>query len=335
MNVWGGIAGPLLIAEVGGNHEGDFEYALRLTNLATDSGIDYVKHQIYSGDGLVNPIEGQQRHEHFKKFELSPEQHIQLAKICEAKGVGYMASVWDLEAFEWIDEYLSIYKIGSGDLTAYPVIERVAKSGKPIILSTGLSNEEEVIESVNFIRSLNPIYQSNEKLALLQCTSMYPNPNSEAHLNVILTLKQKLGLEVGYSDHTEGVYALEIAYAMGAQILEFHFTDNREGKSFRDHKVSLTKHEVGELIERIRKINQLRGSSEKRLLEIEREHAISFRRALYLSQDIPANTIIDKSHIVCLRPNHGIDARCLKDLIGKKSVRELKKHQRLSWEDFV
>ena len=121
MNFWKGSAGPLLIAEIGGNHEGDFEYARKLTELAIESKADFVKFQIYTGDTLVSKVEGAQRNKHFKKFELTPEQHIALAEMCRQNNVGYMASVWDPEAIDWIDEYISIYKIGSGDLTAYPV----------------------------------------------------------------------------------------------------------------------------------------------------------------------------------------------------------------------
>lgn len=334
MNPWKGKHGPLLIAEIGGNHEGNFEYAKKLNQLAIDSGADYVKYQIYTGDSLVNPVEGPQRNKHFKKFELTQEQHIQLAESCRTQGVGYMASVWDVEALDWIDDYMNIYKIGSGDLTAYSVLKQTTAREKPIILSTGLAKEEEVLASVRFIQEQNEKFKSSNMLSVLQCTSMYPIPFSDAHLNVMQRLAALTGLPVGYSDHTEGALALETAVAMGAQILEFHFTDDRSGKSFRDHKVSLTRDEVKLLTERIQAIRELQGDSTKRPLTVEGDHVTTFRRAIYPAMDIPAGTKITDEHLVNLRPNHGIGAENYERILGKVTLVALRKHQQLAWSHF-
>lgn len=336
MSNWQGKHGPLLIAEIGGNHEGDFEYAKQLTRLAIESQADYIKFQLYTGDSLVSPVEGAQRNQHFKKFELTQEQHIELAKMCIDAGRKYMASVWNTDFIEWIDPYMEVYKVGSGDLTAYPVLKVIAKIGKPIIISTGLATLEEVEDAVNFIQSVNPIYREAENLAILQCTSMYPIEFHDANLNVMNTIRAKTGLAVGYSDHTIGKKGLETAVAMGAQILEFHFTDTREGKSFRDHKVSLTKDEVLELIESIKEIEELKGSGEKKPMpsEIDNGHVISFRRAVYLNKDLKAGAIIAESDLVTLRPNHGIDAREYNKLIGKKLVQDVSAFSKLDWNMF-
>lgn len=333
-NSWKGKYGPLLIAEIGGNHEGNFDYALKLTDLAIESGADYIKYQMYSGDSLVSRLEGAQRNTHFKKFELSQEQFIILAKRCQSADVGFMASVWNPDYLSWIDEYMSIYKIGSGDLTAYPVIREIAKTGKPMILSTGLATLQEVLETVAFIQSLDERYHEPENLAILQCTSMYPIEFKDANLSVITLLRQATQLPVGYSDHTEGSRALEIAVAMGAEILEFHFTDERKGKTFRDHKVSLTKDEVLALGKKIEEIRSLQGHYLKRPLEVEAEHRISFRRAVYPARDLPAGTIIKVEDLISLRPNHGIDARDFDRLIGKKLRENVQAHQKLEWELF-
>lgn len=334
MSFWKGNTGPLLIAEIGGNHEGDFQYAKKLTQLAIESMADYVKFQIYTGDTLVSKVEGAQRNQHFKKFELSIDQHIELAQMCKTNDVGYMASVWDPEAISWIDDYISIYKIGSGDLTAYPVLKATAKKNKPIILSTGLATEQEVIDTIHYLQQVNSLYLNKENLAVLQCTSMYPIPFSAANLNVMSRLKEKTGCTIGYSDHTEGTIALETAVAMGAEVLEFHFTDSREGKTFRDHKVSLTKGEVLLLREKIKNINNLKGSSTKEPLTIEGDHVTTFRRAVYPAKEIPQGKVIEASDLTTLRPNHGIDARDFDKLIGKTAINTLKIHQKLNWEDF-
>ena len=332
-NIWKGKNGPLLIAEIGGNHEGDFDYAKKLTQLAIDSGADFVKFQIYTGDGLVSKVESPQRNEHFKKFELTPEQHIALAKMCQDQGVGYTASVWNFDALEWSAPLMPFFKVGSGDLTAYPMLKALAAYKKPLLISTGLSTEKEIIEAVEYVRSLDDFYKERENIAILQCTSMYPIPADEAHLNVMHSLKEKLNCTVGYSDHTEGSYAMEIAVAMGAEILEFHFTDNREGKTFRDHKVSLTKDEVHSLAQKIRQIEALKGSAIKKPVPIELEngHELSFRRAVYPSRRIEKGEILSEENLTVLRPLAGIDAREYEQLIGKKTNKQLDAFEKLSW----
>lgn len=324
---------PLFIAEIGGNHEGDFEYAKRLTKLAIESTADVIKFQIYTGDTLVSSHESPTRNLHFKKFELTQGQHIALAKMVIDAGRQYIASVWDVNALEWIDPYISFYKIGSGDLTAYPVLKATALKKKPILISTGLATEKEVIECVEYIQQINSLYTRPGYLAVLQCTSMYPIRQEDAHLNVMKQLADRLKLTTGYSDHTEGTFALETAAAMGAEILEFHFTDTREGQSFRDHKVSLTAAEVQALRKKVERIKQLQGNPNKQPLpiEIENGHDISFRRAVYPSRDIKKGEILDETNLTVLRPCSGIDARKYEKLIGLQLMQDVKKHQKLDW----
>jgi len=329
MSNWKGKYGPLLIAEIGGNHEGDFDYARRLTELAIESDVDYIKFQIYTGDTLVNPLQNPDRNKHFKKFELSEKQHIQLAETCKSAGIGYMASVWNPDFADWIDEYSRIYKIGSGDFTAYPVIEKFAAYKKPLLLSSGLSDMTEVEATINFVQSLDSFYKNPENIALLQCTSMYPIPFVDANLGVINTFKSKFDFPIGYSDHTEGSYALEIAVAMGAEVLEFHFTDSREGKDFRDHKVSLTNLEIKELQNKIKDINDLTGDGVKTCREVEIHHRPTFRRATYLNRDMKAGEIITENDLVYLRPNQGLDARKYKSAIGHNLEKDILKYSEL------
>lgn len=325
-SVWGGKNGPLLIAEIGGNHEGDFEKAKFYLDLAIQSGVDCIKFQLYSGDTLVNKKLSPTRNQHFKKFELTKDQHLELAEKCLEQGVLYNASIWDLEMLEWIDNYLTFYKIGSGDLTCWPLIEEFAKRGKPILLSTGLSSFEEVFETVKFIRSVNKNYEKEGRICLLQCTSMYPISKSDANLNVIKSFKLIPNIDVGYSDHTEGDDALHTAYILGASVLEFHFTDDRENKEFRDHKVSLTKEEVKELIFKLNNSKLLLGSEKKELLAIEKanQNHISFRRGIYPKNKIPKGTIIKAKDLTFLRPLEGTDTRDFRSVIGSRALRDLK-----------
>lgn len=322
-----------LIAEIGGNHEGSFGLAQKQLELAIESGADCIKFQLYRGDTLVNSIVSPDRNSHFKRFELTKEQHMALATRCIEAGRDYLASVWDLEMLEWIDPYLNRYKIGSGDLTALPILKAFASRGKPVILSTGLATQAEVQTAVDVIRNTNAIYREPGMLAVLQCTSMYPIPDSDANLSVIRSLAEIPGITVGYSDHTVGLEAMVTSVAVGARILEFHFTDKREGRDFRDHKVSLMAQEVKELRIRIEQVMTLLGTPDKRPLEIEiaNGHLQSFRRGVYPARDLEAGTVISANDLICLRPAEGIEASQFDELVGRRLEISVKRLQTLDW----
>lgn len=309
----------MLIAEIGGNHEGDFAAAVRLCDLAIDCGADVVKFQLYTGDSLVSALEAPDRHRHFQRFELSQEQHIALAQRCQAAGRRYLASVWDLDMLAWIDPFLPFYKVGSGDLTAYPLLSGFAERGKPIVLSTGLATYAEVLASVQFLRQVDARYGDPEYLALLQCTSLYPTPESEVNLRVMDQFRAT-GLTVGYSDHTLDAFTLFVAAARGAQILEFHFTDQPHGRSFRDHQLSLTAADVQQLCAQLQRLACVLGDGEKRATpgELASGHVTSFRRAVYSRRELTAGEPLRAEDLICLRPAHGIDARLFEHVIGQR-----------------
>ncbi len=277
-----------LVAEIGGNHEGDFEHAVRLTRLAAESGVDAVKFQIYEGETLVSRVEDPQRNAHFKRFELGENEYRHLAGICAEAGVYFMASIWSLPLIDTFDPVVSMHKVGSGDLTSYPILRRLAATGKPIILSTGLADIKDVRDAVDEIVRVDPGYLSERRLALLQCTSSYPCPPEDANLAAITTLRDTFGLPVGYSDHTIGVDAAMIAATMGAEILELHFTDQPEGRSFRDHQVSFTQTQIRTLLQGIRNVRLIQGSASKTPTASEEasQHVVSFRRSVYASRRI-------------------------------------------------
>jgi N-acetylneuraminate synthase/N,N'-diacetyllegionaminate synthase len=342
-NNWKGKNGPLLIAEIGGNHEGNFEQAKKLVQLALNTQVDVVKLQLYHGNTLVSPFEAKDRFNHFQKFELTKKENIYLAEMCVNNGFKYLASVWDLNILDWIDKYLDYYKIGSGDLTALPIIQGFAKKGKPIILSTGLSTTDEIIQTVQFIQKINPIYKDKNFLSLLQCTSSYPTIDGEVNLLAMQHLKEKTEMTVGYSDHTLDDFAIKLAYELGAEIIEFHFTDSRESKIFRDHCISLTEPEVINLINHIKKkkkidktkyldrVKIVMGSKNKQPTknEISSNNLISFRRGVYSKKNLKKGHLIKKKDLVFLRPNHGIDARDYKNIVGKKISKDLLPYERI------
>lgn len=330
-NIWSGKHGPMLIAEIGGNHEGDAEYANKLLDLAIESGVDCIKFQLYKADSIVNKSISSDRYSHFKKFELSKNKHIEFANKIKSNGMIYNSSVWDLKMLDWIDKYLDFYKIGSGDLTAWPLLKEFARRGKPILLSTGLSNIYEIKSTIEFIISENSIYKVPNMICILQCTSMYPINYSDANLGVMKTFKNRFNRPVGYSDHTLGSKALIYASALGSSVLEFHFTDDKKNKKFRDHQVSLTKNDVMTLINDITDVNVFLGDGKKRLLPIEsiNNHHISFRRGAYINKVIKKGSIIEFEDLTFLRPLEGTDSRDFTSIVGSKAKRDLIPLQKL------
>ena len=323
------------IAEIGAAHEGDYEYAKQLTHLALDSGADAVKFQFYTGDTLVSSITGADSNAHFKRMELTNKQNLDLIRIVDAGGAIPMASIWSQDILTKVDSCLSIHKVGSGDLTCYPMLAALAFTGKPIILSTGLSSLKEVSEAVAYIDSCNASYIEQRKLALLQCTASYPTPDVDANIEAMLVLKQEFGLPVGYSDHTIGSDAIEVAVTLGAEIIEKHFTDEREGKTYHDHKLSLTCEEVRKTITKMKRIVTLKGKAEKLLTlsESDVDKQILFRRSIYAAHNIEPGEILTSDNLTTLRPAVGLCASHYDEVIGKTVVRAILKNQVIQKED--
>ena len=307
-----------LIAEIGGNHEGNFNYAVDLAHLAIESGVDSIKFQIYSGNSLVNEKVDPKRKEHFDKFSLSSDQFKELANICLKNKVDFSASIWNEAQLNEFDEYLSFFKIGSGDLTAFPLIKSHCEKGKPIVISTGLSSMEEVIETVDFICECNPVYEDKKMLCIMQCTSSYPAPDNELNLAVIQNYIKYFNYPIGFSSHSSNPLALEYAVALGARALEFHFTDSRQGKEFRDHKVSLTKSDVLNLKEKNTFILDCLDQIEKSNLFRDRiQECNFFRRGAYPSKNIKKGKEVSMEDFIFLRPYVGLCPKKIYKVLGK------------------
>lgn len=326
-----------IIAEIGGNHEGNFEYAVSLCLDAISSGVNAVKFQVYTGETLVNKKLDPARVKHFNKFSLDSTQYLQLASICHENNVDFIASVWTESDIELYEPRMPFFKVGSGDLTAYPILKRIAKTKKPILLSTGLASIEEVQNTVDYIQQLDSIYSAKNMLGILQCTAMYPIPDQDANLSAITKYKSLFPYAViGYSDHTLGTYAAEIAVALGSEILELHFTDQKENRSFRDHQVSFTSADIKELKRKIQLITNLLGDGEKRVMpsELKSGHNISFRRGIYPRRAIKKGEIIKSSDLIALRPVGGTPANLLHLIEGKKSPRNYDYLDDINIDDF-
>ena len=316
---------PYLIAEIGGNHEGDLDTAKMLVDKAARAGVDCIKFQVYSPKSLVNKELDPDRYKHFARFTLDIREHIELAVLCKEYGVHYSASIWDLESYSELDEYIDFYKIGSGDLTYLQSIDQCCVRGKPLALSTGIADYSQVNMIHSYIVDRYHKYREREMLCIMQCTSLYPTHDDEVNLNVLDTYKA-LGTSIGYSDHTTSSTALIAAYCKGANILEFHFTDKDIESDFRDHKVSLDYHDVVRLRETLNRVLVLSGDSQKSVVQRERDegHDISFRRGLFPSRDMLAGEVFSVQDLIALRPEAGTPALEIWNVVGKRVLKDCK-----------
>jgi N,N'-diacetyllegionaminate synthase len=314
---------PLIIAEIGGNHDGEIDRAYRLAKMAADSGADVVKFQAYRADTLVNPRVSPERHRHFRQLELPLHEWLRLAEFVRSLGCKWMLSLWDEEWLEALDPELPAYKVGSGDFTNFPLLDRLVATKKPLILSTAMCDERDVDETIEFILERNPNIIEERRLALLQCTAMYDDPSEEdANLSGMARLRERYGVVAGYSNHAPGPRACMVAAAMGAEIVEAHFTDDKT-RVFRDHKLSLTSNEMLQLRSFVDALPALRGNPTKEVSHRETENRETFRRALYPLRDLPAGHVVETGDLVARRPNLGIDARKYFHLIGARVRRDV------------
>jgi len=323
----------LVIAEVGGNHEGDFARARRLTALALSSGADAVKFQVYKGDRLASRVTAPDRNQHYTKLQLQDAEYVELARLCGDK---FSASVWDEESLELIDPFVRFHKVGSGDLTNYPLLRRIAACDKPLIVSTAMATLDEVRATVDWIDSCNPSLRLRGDLCLMHCVAMYGDPRPEyAQLGAMAELQNNFpDLAIGYSDHTVGTLACEVAVALGARVIEKHFTDDPTGK-YRDHAISATLTEMQLLMTRVLDISVLLGDGRKRPVSaVETEERIkSFRRGVYARTDLVAGTRLSAEHVATLRPLEGIDARRFDEVLGRRLRKTKRSHEPVCEDD--
>lgn len=327
-----GRSGVFTIAEVGGNHEGDFSYAKDLVSQACATNVDAVKLQVYSPELLVNSVVDKNRYEHFKRFALKRAQYEELFDIIRDSGKLVSASVWSIAEFNVFVDRLDFIKVGSGDLTDALMLDVIRESGKAVILSTGLSSIPEIDWAMNRLK-----FRDNpSRFGLLQCTSMYPIPDIDCNLAVLKSFEDRFGCAVGYSDHTLGSKALELSVAAGARIQEFHFTDTRDGKVFRDHFVSLTAEEANLLIGCNIKTMTLMGGplKEPAISEVVAGHIKSFRKGLFLNKNMVAGDTVCIEDLISLRPDSGISASKLDDVVGRILRQDVKYLEPLSFDFF-
>jgi N,N'-diacetyllegionaminate synthase len=332
-----GVLDASVIVEIGGNHEGDINYAFSLIDKAIQAGGKNIKLQSYTGLSLVNHKLDPSKVAHFDRFSIPYDGQVELAKYVIDNGANFMSSLWDESSFQMLNPFIKIHKVGSGDLNNYQMLSLFASTGKPLILSTAMADIKLISKSVDFLQTHFPTYKKPNQLAILHCVAMYGDlTDSYANLNAIYQLKESFpDLVIGYSDHTAGVVASIMALGKGAEITEVHFTDDK-AREFRDHHLAVDENELSLLVEADRRVHSLNGSGKKEVVkEVETTDRIrEFRRACYLNRNYEPGQTIQERDVVCLRPNEGLDASQVYNLIGKTAKVSIQGYSPLSWSFF-
>ena len=319
-----------VIAEAGVNHNGDLKLARALIDVAVDAGADAVKFQTFRADRLATPDapkaeyqlqttgDAESQFEMLRRLELSADAHRELHSYCHERGIIFLSTPFDEEAVDLLEELgVPAFKISSGDLTNSPLLEYVAGKGKPVILSTGMSELSELIEAVSVLNTAGC-----ENTVLLHCVSNYPADPAEVNLRAMQTMRSAFDLPVGFSDHTEGIDVALAAVALGACVIEKHFTMDRTLPG-PDHRASLEPAELRDLVRSIRRVETALGNGRKVPTVSELETAKVARRSLVAARDIPAGATLERDMVVMRRPGTGMSPAMLNTLLHRQVKRDI------------
>ncbi|PKP20989.1 MAG: N-acetylneuraminate synthase [Bacteroidetes bacterium HGW-Bacteroidetes-21] len=333
----------LIIAEAGVNHNGDLNIAFKLIEAAAKAGVDFVKFQTFKTEALVS-VQAKQadyqaknlggaaqtQFEMLKKLELTPADHHALIAHCRQCGIRFLSTAFDLESIDFLATLdLAYFKIPSGEITNLPYLQKIGKLKKSVILSTGMSVLSEIQDAIQILIDAGTL---RENISVLHCTTEYPAPLEEVNLNVIRTLHERLQLPVGYSDHTEGIEVSVAAVALGACIIEKHFTldKNIEGP---DHKASLNPDELTALVRSIRNVEKALGDGVKKVTASETKNKTAARKSIFTARKIAAGTVLKSEDLIMLRPGDGISPMEIHQIIGKSVKHDLDSHHKIVRED--
>ncbi len=320
-----------VIAEAGVNHNGDIEIAKQLIDAASEAGADAVKFQTFQADSLVcrtakkaeyqleTTDRTETQYDMLKKLELTPQMHRELIEHCLKKNIMFLSTPFDLESIKLLSELgMQIYKIPSGEITNLPYLREIAKQQKKIILSTGMSSMDEVKAAVNVLKN-----NGTEELILLHCNTQYPTPISDVNLLAMVKMREETGLPVGYSDHTQGIEVPIAAAALGAEVIEKHFTLDRKMEG-PDHKASLEPQELMQMVVGIRKIESALGSKIKQVSESEMTNVAIVRKSIVAAANIKRGEKYTEKNLTTKRPATGISPMLWDEIIGKTADRDYK-----------
>jgi len=337
---------PYFIAEIGVNFENNFQRAKKIIKLAKEGGADAVKFQSYKAEKIacknspyywdLKEVKVKSQYKLFKKFDkFGFKEFNLLKKYCDKLKIDFLSTPFDLEAVDYLDDLVPFYKVASADLTNYPLIKKICEKNKPIVLSTGASNQKEIYDVLKFIK------KNNKKInvILLHCVLSYPTDNKDANLNLIKNFKKTFKNKIiGYSDHTlpdENMIILTKAYQNGAWVIEKHFTDTK-GLKGNDHFHSIDKKDLIKFRKNIDLLNKIDGVSKKReVLKSEKKSRINARRSIVARNNISKGEKFTFDNLIMKRPGFGISPTKIFKVIGKTARKNISEDSIINFKDII
>ncbi|MFT7155103.1 MAG: N,N'-diacetyllegionaminate synthase [Parvicella sp.] len=334
-----------IIAEAGVNHNGDLAKALELIDAAAAAGADYVKFQTFKASKMVNLTAQKAEYqvnnmkdnkdtqfEMLQKLEMGNDWYAILIKRCLDRGINFLSTGFDADSIDFLNELnIPFYKIPSGEITNKSYLQHIARKGKNVIVSTGMANMNEVKAAMEVLMSEGLV---KEQIIVLHCNTEYPTPMEDVNLLAMNYMANELGVKVGYSDHTLGIEVPIAAVALGAQVIEKHFTLDRTLPG-PDHAASLEPNELKAMVSGIRNIEKaISGSGYKEPSKSETKNIAIARKSLHLSKDLSKGSVIEHNDLIALRPGDGISPMNVDKVVGKLTSRNLKAFNKLSSQDF-
>jgi N-acetylneuraminate synthase/N,N'-diacetyllegionaminate synthase len=336
----------LIIAEAGVNHNGCIETAKKLIDVAVEAKVDLVKFQTFKADRIVSKTAKKAdyqvnntndnvstQYEMLKKLELSHQNHLELIDYCKSKGIEFFSTAFDVEGVDYLNSLnFPLFKVPSGEITNYPYLKAIALKNKPVILSTGMCNLSEIEQAIHVLIE-NGIARSN--ITILHCNTEYPTPMEDVNLKAMKTIEKAFGVKVGYSDHTLGIEVPIAAVALGAVVIEKHFTLDRSLPG-PDHRASLEPLELKAMVSAIRNIEEaISGNGIKETSSSEKKNKKIARKSIHLKNDLKEGHLIKEEDIISLRPGDGISTMRWNEIIGKKVNKNLVEFHKLTWNDVL
>ena len=320
-----------IIAEAGVNHNGDINIAKKLIDEAYDAGVDYIKFQTFKASNIASKFaekaeyqkqttsKDESQYEMLKRLELSREDHYELFRYCKQRGIEFISSPFDLESIDLLYKLnVTLYKIPSGEIINYPYLKKIAEKKLPVIMSTGMATMEEIKAAIDVLTT-NGL--KLEDITVLHANTEYPTPFEDVNLMAMLTIKKEFGVKVGYSDHTPGIEVPIAAVALGAEVIEKHFTLDKKMEG-PDHKASLNPDELKAMVKAIRNIEKALGDGIKKPSPSESKNIPIARKSIVAKRDIKKGEVFTEENITVKRPGTGISPMRWNNVLGKKAKRD-------------
>ena len=320
----------LIIAEAGVNHNGSIQLAKQLIDKAVEAGVDIIKFQTFNSEKLVSKAAKQAEYQQrnigkkderqlamLKKLELSQANHEELIAYCNEKNIRFFSTAFDMESIDYLHSLdMGLWKIPSGEITNYPYLRKIAQYQEPVILSTGMCELSDIDAAMNVLLEYGV---KKEQITILHCNTEYPTPFEDVNLKAMLEIREKFGVQIGYSDHTKGIEVPIAAVSLGATVIEKHFTldKNMEGP---DHKASLEPDELKAMVSAIRNIEQALGTGHKTISESERKNIEIARKSIVAARPIQVGELLTEENLTVKRPGNGINPMRWNEVVGTLAV---------------